>query len=192
MTDRTDAFVAAWAVADALERAGLPYAIGGAMAYNLWSVPRATKDVDVNVFVDTARLGEVLRALHAAGVDLDDDAARRGHSDGGYFVGHLGPVRVDVFTPSIPFSWEAEKTRVRATLDGVEHWFLSAEATAVFKLMFFRGKDIVDLERLVATQGEKLDHAYVHAWIAEMMGEDDPRTLTWDDLVRRFGHLARP
>ncbi|MEQ1568384.1 MAG: hypothetical protein ABMA64_22300 [Myxococcota bacterium] len=188
MNEGNDAFVVAFTVADALESAGLPYAIGGAHAYNLYSVPRATKDVDLNVFVDGTRLDQLLTTLHRAGVMFDDDEARRGHADGGYFVGHLGAVRVDVFTPSIPYSWEAGLTRRRAQLDGREHWYLSAEATALFKLLFFRGKDVVDLERLVATQQEKLDHVYVRRWIVEMMGEDDPRTKTWDDLVARFGH----
>jgi hypothetical protein len=175
-------------VSDALEAAGLPYAIGGAHAYNLYSVPRATKDVDVNVFVDGTRLEELLAALHGAGITFDDDAARRGHTEGGYFVGHLGPVRIDVFTPSIPFSWEAGRTRQRIALDGHGHWYLSAEATALFKLLFFRGKDVVDLERLVATQQDRLNHAYVRRWLVEMMGEEDERTKVWDDLVRRFGH----
>lgn len=39
------------AVADALERHGLPYAIGGALALGFYAVPRATVDVDVNVQV---------------------------------------------------------------------------------------------------------------------------------------------
>jgi hypothetical protein len=184
--DGDDAFAAAFAVADALERAGLPYAIGGAHAYNLYSVPRATRDVDVNVFVGDDRLEELLATLHGAGVTFDDGAARSGHADGGFFVGHLGPVRIDVFTPSIPYAWEAGQTRRRAALDGREHWYLSAEATALFKLLFFRSKDLADLERLVATQQDRLDHAYVRRWIVEMMGEDDPRTRAWDDLVARF------
>ena len=182
-----DAFSAARTITAALAAANLDYAIGGALAYNLWSVPRATKDVDVNVFVDPTKVEGLLVALHGAGVAFDDDEARRGSADGGYFFGHLGALRVDVFTPSVPFSWEAMKTRVRATIDGHQEWYLSAEATAVFKLMFFRGKDVVDLERLVATQQGRVDQAYVRRWIVDMMGEDDPRTQTWDDLVRRFG-----
>jgi hypothetical protein len=58
---------------------------------------------------------------------------------------------------------------------------------SVFKLMFFRAKDVVDLERLVAVQGSHLDHAYVRKHIVEMMGEDDERTKTWDRLVAAFG-----
>ena len=72
-------------------------------------------------------------------------------------------------------------------MEDLPAWYLSAEATAVFKLMFFRSKDVADLERLVAVQRAALDHAYVRRWIVEMMGEDDPRTTTWDDPVTRLG-----
>ncbi len=81
---------------------------------------------------------------------------------------------------------EAAKTRVRITdAEGWSGWFLSAEALAVFKLLFFRSKDIVDLERLVAVRPE-LDHDYVRRWIADMMGEDDPRTRRWERIVQTF------
>lgn len=103
------------------------------------------------------------------------------------FVGRLGDFRVDVFVPSIPFSWEAERTRVRLAARDRAYWFLAPEALAVFKLFFFRGKDRVDLERFVAVRAEKLDHAYVRRWIADMMGEDDERVQLWDQMVERFG-----
>jgi hypothetical protein len=61
-------------------------------------------------------------------------------------------------------------------------WFLSAEALCVFKLLFFRGKDVVDLERLIAVQGKAVDGGYVRARLVEMMGPDDPRVATWDRL----------
>jgi hypothetical protein len=64
-------------------------------------------------------------------------------------------------------------------------WFLSAEAIAVFKLLFFRGKDVVDLQRLIAV-GPELDRTYIRRWIVELMGEDDERTRMWDQLVARF------
>ena len=95
-------------------------------------------------------------------------------------------MRIDVFLPSIEFSREAERTRVRVSDEsGWSGWVLSAEAIAVFKLLFFRGKDVVDLERLIAVRPE-LDRAYVRRWIVEMMSEDDERVLTWDQLVARF------
>jgi hypothetical protein len=60
---------------------------------------------------------------------------------------------------------------------------LSAEALAVFKLLFFRPKDIADLQRLIGVRGAALDVRYVRAHIAAMMGEDDERVARWDALV---------
>jgi hypothetical protein len=55
----------------------------------------------------------------------------------------------------------------------------------VFKLLFFRGKDVVDLERLVAVRDE-LDRAYVRRWIVDMMGDADERVRRWDEIVARL------
>ena len=48
---------------------------------------------------------------------------------------------------------------------------------------------MVDLERLVAVRPE-LDTAYVRRWLVDMMGEQDPRTRRWDEIVARFGPKA--
>jgi hypothetical protein len=177
---------AAQRLAEALESRGISYAIGGALALAIAGVPRGTADVDINVFVAEERLGDVLAILRDVGVEIDDSSARARAERDGMFIGHWDGMRIDVFLPSIAFAHEAERTRVRITDDaGWSGWFLSAEAIAVFKLLFFRGKDVVDLERLVAVRPE-LDRAYVRERIVEMMGEDDERVRRWDDLVARF------
>jgi hypothetical protein len=56
---------------------------------------------------------------------------------------------------------------------------------AVFKLLFFRGKDIVDLERLAAVRAD-IDASYVRKWIVDMMGEDDDRVRRWDAIVTTY------
>lgn len=175
-------------IADALERAGVSYAIGGALALAVAGVPRGTLDVDVNVFATDERLDEVFDALASLGIEIDRPVAVDQARRDGMFVGRWDGMRIDVFLPSIPFSHEAEATRIRVSdATGWSGWFLSAEAVAIFKLLFFRGKDVVDLERLVAVARDDLDGAYVRRWIVEMMGESDERVRTWDDLVDRFG-----
>jgi hypothetical protein len=54
-------------------------------------------------------------------------------------------------------------------------------------LLFFRGKDIVDLERMVALSGPTLDRGYVRRWIVECVGEDDLRVRVWDRIVADVG-----
>jgi hypothetical protein len=181
-----DALDAALRIARSLEAKQLPYAIGGALAYGQYGIPRATHDVDVNVFVEDSRLGEVIAALESVGVTVDAVRAARDSAEQGLFIGHLGELRIDVFTPSIDFSWEAYETRVEHEIGGERIWFLSAEALTLFKLLFFRSKDLTDLERLVAVYGKRLDAAYVRKWLVDMMGEDDVRTQAWDRLVREF------
>src|SRR5213594_2717229 len=61
-------------LADALEQGGIPYAIGGAIALGFYAAPRATVDVDVNVFVSPEReLARALDALRGAGFNPEDD-----------------------------------------------------------------------------------------------------------------------
>lgn len=179
-----DAFSRALQMAATLEHAQIPYAIGGALALGIWGVPRGTVDVDVNVFVEGEGVRHVARLLRSLSIDLDEDRAVSEASARGMFVGSWDGMRIDVFTPSIEFSDEALRTRVRRRALDVEAWYLSAEAIAVFKLLFFRSKDIADLERLVAVAD--LDTAYVRRWIVSMMGSDDPRVGRWDALVADF------
>ena len=40
---------------------------------------------------------------------------------------------------------------------------------------------------MIEVNGVKMDLAYVRRQIAAAIGEDDPRTRTWDRLVREFG-----
>ncbi len=174
-------------LAEALEAAGIPYAIGGALAYGVWALPRATKDVDLNLFVLPEKLPGALNVLVKTGVVLNREEALREAAEEGLFIGWVGACRIDAFTPSIPFSWEALKTRVSIGVGGRSAWFLSAEALSFFKMMFFRGKDIVDLERLVSGMGKALDAAYVRRWLVETMGEDDERVRKWDALCASLG-----
>jgi hypothetical protein len=182
-----DAADAGLRIARVLEQEGIAHALGGALALGAHGVPRGTLDVDLNVFVPDEELPAVISALQRLGVELDAGAALARVGRDGMFVGTWAGMRIDVFVPSIPFSDEAGRTRVRMTDDaGNSVWFLSAEALTVFKLLFFRPKDLADLERLVAVQGAALNQAYVRRWLVDMMGEADERVIAWDRLTQTF------
>ena len=186
MTERFDAVEAGLEIARTLEQHGISYALGGALAYGQHGVPRATIDVDVNIFAGSESLDEVLAAFQSLEIESDTAVVAQELEERGMFTLAYAGMRLDVFMPSIAFSWEAERTRVRQEIEGRQVWFLSAEALCVYKLLFFRSKDVVDLERLIAVQGEALDAAYVRTKIVEMMGEDDERVEAWDRLLREY------
>src|SRR5687767_6167256 len=104
MSPPTDPLDVAIQLARRFDGAGIDYAVGGALAYALYGVPRATKDVDINVFVPDDRLPAVLDVLDGMGATFErQEAVNKARSDG-MFIAWMGTVRLDVFTPSIPFS----------------------------------------------------------------------------------------
>jgi len=188
---------------DALNRAGFKAALGGGLALNLWVQPRTTQDVDINVFLAEDRYPDLLGALQEFGCLASRDGAAwdeahredflRRAREGDVAICWFGPIRIDVFVPSIPFYEEAKRTlrEVAFGSDGAKRLVLSPEALAVFKLLFFRARDILDLRRLVAVRRETLDTGWVRAQIVGMLGEDDERVETWDEIVHTHGPRER-
>ena len=50
--------------------------------------------------------------------------------------------------------------------------------------MFFRRKDLADVEQVLRTQGPQLDRLWVREQLVGMYGARDPRLSAWDDLIR--------
>jgi len=177
---------------DRLEAAELPYAFGGAIALSAWSEPRATTDVDLNLWVEDDQLPRAIELLQQAGVELDPAAAMRGARERGMFAGPRGSYRVDVFVPSVPFYDEALGRRARVTLADRETWVLSPESLVVFKMLFFRPKDLVDISRLLEVHRPALDVLFVRRWLVDMVGSSDVRVTKWDELTRRSPRPISP
>ena len=55
----------------------LPHAFGGALALAYYAEPRATIDIDLNVFVPTDRFAEVAGPLVRLGAPADDPTSKR-------------------------------------------------------------------------------------------------------------------
>lgn len=174
-------------LADALEGAGIPYAVGGALALGVWGFPRATNDVDLDIFVAPADLAPVFEILAQAGCQVVPETALASAQARGDFQVRLEGMRIDVFVPSIPLHDDARRRIRQAPLEGRPAWFLSPEDLVVFKLLFFRTKDLLDIERLVAFCGEGFDRGYVRRWLVDLVGDADERVARWDRLLEDLG-----
>lgn len=178
MVEIATAAEAARVVADALEHHGLTYAIGGAIALGFYAVPRATVDLDINVFtVPPQELPRALAALADAGFIADEDAdslQQRAVAEG-QFRGHLSGLRVDVFVPAIAYYAELATRRRQVVLLGRAAWILGPEDLVVLKMMFFRRKDLADVEAVLREQGQLLDRGFVRAKLVELVGAEDER-----------------
>lgn len=178
-----DPAVLAVRFARVLDAARVPYAIGGAVAYGFWGVPRGTRDLDINIFLPAEGTDTAVDALMAAGLQIDRSRAMQTARDRGDARGRYEDIPVDLFFVSIPLHESAAGRAVQVTLLDSPIRVLSAEDLTVFKLLFFRGKDVVDVERLVVAMGDRLDRGYVRTWLVACVGEDDARVRRWDSIV---------
>jgi hypothetical protein len=192
MPERPPSTQIALRLAKALEVAQVPYAIGGAIALGVWSIPRATYDVDLDLFVSAEELLPVLPILQRAGCLFETEQVMLHAAERGAFEVYCEGVRVDGFVHCLPL-YDSAQARCRpGPLEGETVRYLSPEDLATFKMLFFRPKDLVDLERLLAIQGEHFDDSYVRGWLVDLVGEDDERTTSFDALVLRAKQTREP
>jgi len=158
---------------ESLAEAKVPHALGGALALAYYADPRATIDIDINVFVPTERWREVVDALTEIGVSanrLDPSALER---DGQCRL-WWGDNAIDLFFAYDPIHEEMRKQSRRVPFGGVTVSILSPEHLAVCKAMFDRGKDWMDIERMLIASDD-LDLSEIEKWLVRMVGDSDQR-----------------
>lgn len=174
-------------LAAALDAANCEYALGGAIALGFWAEPRGTLDVDVTLFLPPEQPTKCVRLLHKIGCHVKADEAIQSFADHGYCEVEFSGFRIDVFLPIIPFYEQARQRRKRVPLGDQPVMIWDAETLCVFKMMFFRRKDLADVEQILRMGGQQLDREWVHQQLIELYGQRDPRISQWRDLVRDVG-----
>jgi hypothetical protein len=168
------------AVHGALARARIGHAFGGALALAYYAEPRATVDVDVNVFVSPAEQRTVAAALTPLGVaaDADPDATERD----GQCRWSWGRTPIDLF-----FAYDELHDAMREAARTVDFGdttitILAPEHLAVCKAVFDRPKDWLDIEQMLVCVDE-LDTVEIDRWLVRIVGAEDARRLRVGELV---------
>lgn len=177
-----DAAAVAAEMAARLEQQQCEYALGGAIALGYWGEPRGTVDVDLTVFVPPDQPSGCVRLLQRLGCDVHAPGATRSLQEHGFCEVRFQGLRVDVFLPTAPFYQDARRRRKRVPLGQQEVTIWDAESLCVFKMMFFRRKDVADVEQILRIQGEALDRAWIRDRLEAIYGKRDPRLSQWEQL----------
>lgn len=156
----------------ALEQAKVPHAIGGALALAYYAEPRATIDVDINVFVHTDHWPAIRDALAPLGVDVEVDEKELDRD--GQVRLWWGRNPVDLFFSYDPFHDEMRRSARKVPFNGATIPILGPEHLAVCKAMFDRPKDWLDIEQMVVATSP-LDLEEIKEWLEQMVGKDNPR-----------------
>lgn len=159
------------AIVDALNKAGLQFAFGGALAlaYHVEN-PRATTDIDIDVLVEptdenVAKIVKVLRGLF----EIPDAKANEL-----LVVGQVrfmwDEVPVDVFTYTHEFHHDIAAHVEYVPFEGRTIPILSALHLAVFKAFFDRPKDWVDIQEMAFLPSFPR-HAVID-WLRRLLGDN--------------------
>jgi predicted nucleotidyltransferase len=166
-----------------LDRAHCEYALGGAIALAYWSEPRGTVDVDVSLFISAVDPSQTIDVLRRINAEFDASSVQTSIETHGFCrVRFMGRV-LDVFLPIAMIYEPGRLRRQRVNIDGYEAMIWDAETLCVFKMMFFRRKDLADLESILLTQGAALDRSWIEQQLIAMYGQRDPRIGQWRELV---------
>lgn len=149
------------------------HAFGGALALAYYAEPRATIDIDLNVFVTSDRFEAVATPLRTLGVTVDEAAATLVERDGQARV-WWDDTPVDLFFAYDAFHGAAARRRRTVPFADGEIPILAAEHLVVCKVVFNRAKDWVDIDA-IRELGYPHDTAEVLRWVARLVGDEDPR-----------------
>lgn len=161
----------------------VPFAFGGALALAYYAEPRATVDVDMNVFIAPDAVDRVSAVLSELGVTTSSDERRLVLQDGQVRL-HWGTTPIDLFFAYDPFHFHAAE-RVRRVPFGND-WILvlAPEDLLVCKVVFNRRKDWIDVEQMLLLTAGSLDIDDVRRWVAAIIGADDSRLSRFERAVR--------
>lgn len=152
----------------------IPHAFGGALSLAYYAEPRATIDIDLNVFVAPDAFYEVAEPLARLGARLDDPSiAAAVRRDGQVRVMWDG-TPIDLFFSYDAFHEAAAAGRHRVPFGPKTIPILAAEHLIVCKAVFNRPKDWVDIEAMLGS-GTAVDAAEILRWVGRIVGDEDPR-----------------
>lgn len=171
------------AIHEALDAAKVPHAVGGALALAYYAEPRATLDVDLNVFVSTALWPKIRDALQPLGIDVAVDTESLERDGQVRLWWDANPV--DLFFSYDEFHDAMQGATRRVPFGNTTLPILSPEHLAICKAVFDRPKDWLDIEQiLVAT--EPLDLPEIEGWLRRMTGDGDPRLQKLAEIKGRL------
>jgi hypothetical protein len=171
------------AIHEALEEARVAHAVGGAIALGYYAIPRATVDIDINVFVEASQAALVLDRLARLGVDIAGGAEAIARMDQCRVRWEHTPV--DLFFSDIPLHDAMKRAAHHVPFSGKVIPILAPEHLMVCKALFDRGKDWLDIESMMVTRTD-LRAEEVMRWMDEIAGADDHRTVRLRAMLQEF------
>jgi hypothetical protein len=180
-------FEAAWQLHRFLSERSIPYVIIDGVAVQRWGEPRLTVDLDVAILLCAGAEERRLREIAAAFPPRLKDAVSFALEHRVLPIDVPGACPADLSLALPGFEEEAIGRAVDYEVgSGRAVRLCTAEDLVVYKCVAGRPQDVLDVEGIVARQGDALDAPHIHRWLdefAQITGEGE--------IATRFEHVWR-
>jgi hypothetical protein len=203
----SDALSVAFGVGKMFTEQAIEYAIGGSLALGVWSTPRATANVDMNVFANSNE--ECLRVIDCLSSQPNVTLVREHESHDGISreeAVHLAGtkkeihvlvdgVHMGIFLPKTTLEAFANQRKKLLTFGSESFYFLDAETIVTYKLLWKRPKDLADVDGLFQVFA-KIDQPLDVEFISNMIqlhtsGTDDVALVLLRKMSARYPYQVR-
>ncbi len=159
-----------------LDGRGLKWFVFGAQAVGVRGAPRATQDIDITVQIERTGVRPLVEALESEGLrhrypELAEELMARGAVVP--FI-HASGMEIDLVLAGSGLEAIALARASRVSIDGIEVPVAQATDLAVMKVLAGRGKDLDDLQSLLASGDVDLEEARdLLGQLEEALGQSD-------------------
>ena len=168
----------------ALSAARIPHAFAGALALAYYGEPKATHEIELEVFAVADSWPVVRVALAPLGVDVAADVPALERDGRVRLRWERNPVELSFGAGH--FHDEMRRATRRAPFTTGTIPILAPEHLAACKALFDRPVDWIEIEQMIVAT-DPLDLPEIEAWLEELAGEGDQRLLRLREIVARLG-----
>jgi hypothetical protein len=165
----------------ALEEAAIPHAFGGALAVGYYGEPRATGDIDINVFISIESWPSLKDVLTPLEVEIDVEQGPPGEAH--EWKLEWGGTPLHLFFSCDPLHKRMHQEVRRVIFNGDTIPLIAPEHLIIRKAILDRPKDWHDIEQiLVASSPLELNE--VGEWLQRMIGKSDGRPTKLEEIAK--------
>lgn len=164
-----------------LKAADIEYAVLGGIALSLYSEPRMTEDIDLNIILEQKDVAVFVKKARAFGfrplpANIDRFVKETGVLPMSFLKNGVRG-KFDFIIAQNPIEVAGlRRARIR-TLCGVTAKVVTAEDLLLHKFLSDRPRDREDARAIILRQGKKLNIAYVRAWLRKIDRVSAARSL---------------
>jgi len=151
-----------------LKQQNIPYMVIGGMANAVWGEPRATLDIDITIWVEDAKIQNLIQSLTPDFKLLPENPREFISKTRVLPIATQTNTRIDLLFGMLRFEESAISRAIEKDIHGTPVRFCTSEDLILHKIISDREKDLHDAKNIIAHQKNKLDIVYLEPRIKEL------------------------